>query len=561
MFALATLRRMIVGAGLPLLFLVVLSPVRADEPPGPDKDSRPTPARLRATAEAAEKAGDWDTAFAAYCQLYVADRSAPDIREKIDTALRRKEQLRRHRDPQFQQYAATVSVADVLNLFAEVFTKVPVLYVERNRATPQTLWENGIDELSRALANPLFRQAFLDNAQAEKIEAFRKGLRFWLKQPIADAQAARIALRKLLTNAKDSFTVRLPSALVLEVVCGSCNGLDEYTVFLNPGQFNPDSHSAVPDLSAQGIYLSIVDGKLSVAGIASGSWVAHHAQQIRKGDEIISLNGRAMNAVNLAAVAEALRNPVDGFHLLELPPPEPDSVGLVVQIPVNVPTVYAEAMLPQSRGVGYARIGSFNATTPRELDDMINRLKAAGAQAMVLDLRGNMGGSFMAGVDSARRFLSAGLIVTTQGQAAEVDNVPFNSDSGMTAHDIPVVLLVDAETASAAEVFAAALKDNDRAPVIGMPTFGKGAIQYPLRLAALDELDEFGKPKTNKSGGVRLTIAKLIAPRGGSINGAGVSPHMLEANPIRQLELAANRAVELSPSPPRPPMPNGPIMP
>ena len=123
------------------------------------------------------------------------------------------------------------------------------------------------------------------------------------------------------------------------------------------------------------------------------------------------------------------------------------------------------------------------------------------------------------------------------------------------------MILVDAETASAAEVFAAALKDNNRAPLIGMPTFGKGAIQYPLRLAALDEIDENGKPKTNKSGGVRLTIAKLIAPGGGPINGVGISPHVLEANPTRQLELAVNRAGELSPSPPRPTMMMMPAMP
>ena len=179
----------------------------------------------------------------------------------------------------------------------------------------------------------------------------------------------------------------------------------------------------------------------------------------------------------------------------------------------------------------------------------------------MLDLRGNIGGSFLAGVDTARRFLPAGLIVTTQGQAAEVDNVPFSSDSGMTAHDIPVVILVDAETASAAEVFAAALKDNNRAPLIGMPTFGKGTIQYPLRLVSLDELDELGKPKTNKSGGVRLTIAKLIAPRGGPINGVGISPHVLEADPTRQFELAVIRAGELIPLPPRSMMPSVPMMP
>src|SRR5262249_11105931 len=159
--------------------------------------------------------------------------------------------------------------------------------------------------------------------------------------------------------------------------------------------------------------------------------------------------------------------------------------------------------------------------------------------AIILDLRGNMGGSFVASVETAKRLIPAGLIVTTQGQVAEVNNVPFSSDSGMTAHDIPLVVLIDTETASGAEVLAAALKDNSRATLVGMPTFGKGTIQYPLRLLALDELDENGKPRTARSGAVRLTIAKLVAPGGEAINGVGIAPHFVEADPTRQLELAA----------------------
>jgi C-terminal peptidase prc len=294
----------------------------------------------------------------------------------------------------------------------------------------------------------------------------------------------------------------------------------------------------------------IVRGKLFVAGVANGSWASYHAQPLRKGDQIITINGHSMNAVTLAEVADALRHPVDGYHLLEIASSEAESMAILVQLPVAVPTVYAEEMTHQNRYVGYARIGSFTTATPHELDDAINRLKASGARALVLDLRGNMGGSFIAGVETAKRLLPSGLIVTTQGQASEVDNVPFSSDSGMTAHDIPVVVLVDAETASAAEVFAAALKDNNRAALVGMPTFGKGAIQYPLRLSVLDEPDDTGKPKANKSGAVRLTIAKLIAPRGGAINGIGIAPHILEADPTRQLELAVIRASELVPTSP-----------
>jgi carboxyl-terminal processing protease len=562
MTAWATLRRVGTGAALPLFLVFVAPHASAEEPARPAKPARLTPAQLRTAAEAAEKAGDWEAAFTAYCHLFVADRTAPDVREKLNTALRRTQQLRRHRDPQFQQYAETVTVSDALNLFAEVFTKVPVLYAERERATPQLLWENGVEELSRALANPVFRQAFLDNPPAEKLDAFRGTLRFWARQPVTDAKTARITLRKLLNAAQDAFTVRVPAGLVVEVVCGACSGLDEYTVFLNPAQSNPSSLSAVPDLSAQGVYLGLADGGVVVAGIAHGSWAAYHAP-LRKGDRIARINGRSMEGATLAAVADALRAPVEGAHDLELVPADPDALAPIIRLPVTVPTVYGTGVMTAKDGsrIGYARLGSFTAATPRELDVAITALKADGARALILDLRGNMGGSFLAGVETTKRLLPAGLIVTTQGQAAEVDNIPFSSDSGMTAHDIPVVVLVDVETASAAEVLAAALKDHNRATLVGMPTFGKGAIQYPLRLASLDELDEHGNPRTNKTGTVRLTIAKLIAPRGAPINGIGIAPHFLEADPTRQVELAMEKALELLPSMPRPAMPMIPTIP
>jgi C-terminal peptidase prc len=564
MTAWATLRR--VGAGVAItLVLFVFAPLSsANDPVKPAKPARPTPAQLRAAAEAAEKAGDWEAAFTAYCHLFVADRAAPDVREKLNTALRRTQQLRRHRDRQFVQYVETVPVNEALNLFAEVFTKVPVYYAERDRATPQLLWEHGIEELSRALGNPVFRQAFLDNPQAEKLDKFRGGLRFWAKESVTDAKSARVNLRKLLYEAQPALNTRVQAALVIEVVCGSCSGLDEYTVFLNPAQLNPDSVSAAADLSAQGIYLGIVDGKLIVAGIAPGSWAAHHARQLRKGAQIVAINDQLIpEGVTLPVVADALRRSTDGSHAIEIAPDDPDMLPILVRLPVVVPTVYGVEIKPSKDNVsvGYIRIGSFGPTTPRELDEAIALLKSNGARTFVLDLRGNMGGSFLAGVDTAKRLLPAGLIVTTQGQAPEVDNVPFSSDSGMTAHDVPIVILVDAETASAAEVFAAALKDHNRAALVGMPTFGKGAVQYPLRLAALDELDPNGKPKTSKTGTVRLTIAKLIAPGGSAINGIGISPQFLEADPTRQLEIALQKAVEAIPTSPRPAVPVLPGMP
>lgn len=554
MTAWATIRRVGSRAAFPL-FLVFALPTSArgaDDTAKPHKPHKPSAAQWRATAEAAEKSGDWDAAFAAYCHLYVADRVSTDVREKLNVSLRRAQQLRRHRDPQFQQFASTMPLSDAMKLFAEVLTKVPVLYAERERATPQLLWEHGVEELSRALGNPMFRQAFLDNAPAEKVTGFRNALRVsWSKQPIANAADARLLLRKLTAAAQEAFTVRVPAALVLEVVCGSCAGLDEYTVFLNPAQFNPDSASTIPDISAQGVYLAIAEESLVVAGVAPGSWSALHTS-LRKGDRVARLNGRVMEPATPAAAAEAGRNPIDGFHEIETAAMGPDCPAITARLPVVVPTVYGTNVVNSRDGIGYTRVGSLAASTPRELDEAIHWLKARGVRAVVIDLRGNMGGSFLAGVETAKRLIPAGLIVTTQGQLSQVDNQPFSSDSGMTAHDIPAVVLVDGETASAAEVLAAALRDHNRATLVGMPTFGKGAIQYPLRLDSLDEKDEQGRPKTHKSGGVRLTIAKLLSPRGAVINGVGVSPNVLEADPTRQLELALEKAIELLPSMSRP---------
>jgi C-terminal peptidase prc len=208
-----------------------------------------------------------------------------------------------------------------------------------------------------------------------------------------------------------------------------------------------------------------------------------------------------------------------------------------------IPTVYGTRMVPD-KPLGYARIGAFRPSTPRELDDAILALKAGGAQAVILDLRGNHGGSFLAAVETARRLLPAGVIVTTQGQVSEVANRVFSSSTGMGAHDIHIVLLIDAETASAAEVLAAALKDNNRAKLVGVPSFGKGSVQYPLRLVTLDDIDPAtGKP-AGKSGTVRVTIARLIAPTSGPISGAGVAPDFLEADPALQLEIAIEKAEE-----------------
>src|SRR5262249_3906236 len=200
-----------------------------------------------------------------------------------------------------------------------------------------------------------------------------------------------------------------------------------------------------------------------------------------KGDRVMRINGRPMEMASPASAAEALRSPVCTYHEVETAPSAPDMLPGVARLPLTVPTVYGAQILSSKDGIGYGRVGGIQPCRPRELDLAISELRTRGMRALILDLRGNHGGNFLAGVEVAKRFLPAGVIVTTQGQAGEVSNRVFSSDSGMNAFDLPLVVLIDTETASAAEVVAAALKDNNRASLVGRPTFGKGAIQYPRK--------------------------------------------------------------------------------
>ncbi len=541
MTAWATIRRF--GAALALLAGVFVAPADAQPkkpaPLQPNQPAKLTPAQLREQAEAAERAGEWELAFNSYCHLFVADRGAQDVREKLNAALRRAQQARRHRDPGFVRYASGMSLGNGLDLFAEVVQKVPGAYVERDKAAPRQLWASALEELDRALGSPAFRQAFLDAPKPEKLEAFRAALRRdWAGRAVADFKEARTQLRNLVGEAQDAFAVRVPAALAVECAFGACSGLDEYTALLTPHAAEAGS---VPDLTAAGVYLAYAKNELTVQTVAPGSWAAHHTA-LRRGDRVTRLNGRPTAGLGLPGVADALRAPIDGFHVLEIT--VNDEAPLLARVPATVPTVYGSRPM-HTKEIGYIRIGAFTTSTPRELDAAISARKADGARVLVLDLRGNHGGSFLAGVETARRLLANGLIVTTQGQATEVANAVFASNTGAAAHDIPLVVLIDGETASAAEVVAAALKDNNRATLVGMPSFGKGSMQFPMKLTAFDETDANGK-KVNKTGTVRLTVARLIAP-GGAFHGTGIAPHVLEADPTLQIELAAEKALELLP--------------
>lgn len=513
-------------------------------------DNQRTTEQLRAAAERAERMGNWEAAFTLYCQLYLIDRTTADLRTRLHQTWRRLHQYRRLRNPDYLRYVQELTPAEALQLLAEVITKVPVLYVDRERARPQQLWQNGLEELSHALDDDAFTNRVFPQAPAELLRQFKEELQHYRQTPIHNPRQARQTLRRLVAHWQEQTPIAEPAAIVLEVIHGTCNGLDESSSFVPPLPPSPE------DLQPQGVCLRWDNGVLSIDGIIRGSWAEQHTP-LQAGQIITQINGYDLTQgeVSWDVIRETLRHPQHEWHELTVVTGDSAIPELVVSLPVHPPSVYGKAMKISRDGirVGYLRLGSLRDSTPRELDDALASLQQEGIQALVLDLRGNIGGSFTAALELARRFLPRGTIVTTQGQVPEVNNVSFSSESGMAATTIPLVVLIDGETASAAEVLAAALKDQQRATLIGVPTFGKGTLQYPLVLEWLTtdspsaiSPDSQKMSKSPKGGTVRLTIARLISPAGYPLHATGVQPHLLETDPNRQLTLAFQKAVEMA---------------
>ena len=499
--------------------------------------------KLQAEAEIAERAGKWDTALDFYLKAYLGGKPTPELRDRIRFCLRNVTRIQRHRDPAFQQFILTLPIADALTLYTEALSKIQSLYVDRERATFEKLMAGSLDELDRALTDAAFRQRYLPDAGELKLLKFRQSLRdgWRAKLPANTGEVRRVA-RDVVMNAQTTLGVKNPSAIVLELLCGACSWLDEYTAYVVPSGPQAELASPILELASYGLLIAF-DGKgLVIDAIIPNSWAALHSPS-RKGDRIAKINDKPMNRATPALLRDAVKLPTSPFgHEVELAATEGDDAGLKFRLPTPLPTVYGASIL--KGGIGYLRLAGFKETTPRELDDAIESLKARGMKALILDLRGNPGGSLTACIATAQRFLPSGIIVTTQGQAAEFNNRIFSSDAGMTAHDMPVVLLVDTKTMSSAEIFAAGLKENGRATLVGLPTFGKGFVQSPIRLESLDTTEAPGK-----SGFLVLSVASTHTPRGQGLNGGGVTPHVSEVDPERQLSLAVSKAIELLNSP------------
>lgn len=279
------------------------------------------------------------------------------------------------------------------------------------------------------------------------------------------------------------------------------NTLDPFSAFFDQQQFKMLQEQTSGQALGFGSILYVQPGKVLVLQTAQGSpsWRAG----LGPGDRILKVNGERVDQLDFHSLISLLRRSRSHPVVLDVLHPGkevPQDVRLVPS-EVSLPTV-DEAFDFSSRQIGYIHISGFDAKTTQEVKDAVEKLGGSKLKGLLLDLRNNHGGVLATAVGVASLFLKPGLrVLTIRGRG--VPEKKFDTKSMKVHFRMPMVILVNGETASAAEVLTAALEEHDRAVVAGARTFGKGVVDNVMALS--------------DHTGLALIVAQYFTPSGRSI--------------------------------------------
>jgi carboxyl-terminal processing protease len=282
---------------------------------------------------------------------------------------------------------------------------------------------------------------------------------------------------------------------------------DPYTTLTSAQQSELAAAQLRGSFEGVGLELDRANGQLRVVSPVAGS-PAERAG-IFSGDLIAAVDGVDMAQLSLDEVASRIRGPRGTPVTLGLLRDDAALDVVVVRDTITVESVRSR-LLPGDTPLAYVRISIFSELTSQQLREQLAPLLAQGSQGLVLDLRGNPGGYLSSAVDVTSDFLTDGVVLYQDRGGSEAARQPYRTTGAPQAADLPIAVLVDRGSASAAEIVAAALRDNQRAVLIGEKSFGKGTVQEVRKLSDASQL--------------RVTVAQWLTPAGHAIQGEGLLP-------------------------------------
>jgi carboxyl-terminal processing protease len=293
-------------------------------------------------------------------------------------------------------------------------------------------------------------------------------------------------------------------------IAGVLADLDPHSAFLSEEELKDWDEGVQGIYGGLGIEVIGVDGVLRVIAPIDDSPAARAG--IRAGDAIVAIDGVTV-AEREDEALDQLRGPAGTQVVLTI---EREGGERLLEFKLTREVILAQSVRTRwlEPGYAYARISVFQENTGTEFRDRLRKLKAddGAPRGLVLDLRDNPGGVLQSAVEVADALLEGGVVVKTEGRLASADGT-YGAGPGDLMDGAPVVVLIDGGSASASEIVAGALKDHQRALVVGKRSFGKGSVQNILPLES--------------GGAIKLTTARYYTPSGHSIQAQGISPDII----------------------------------
>jgi len=336
----------------------------------------------------------------------------------------------------------------------------------------------------------------------------------WSIWPNRELDRASNRMREMLQLVNENYVDAKPAAyadLATAALHGVTDSLDPHSEFLEAKDNREFEEELTGEFGGIGIQVETRGGRVLVIAPIAGT--PGDRAGIQRGDEIVSIDGKALlSGTGLDDVVGRLRGKPQTKVAVGLRRPnvaQQIDLTLVREV-IKTESVIGARLL--DGGVGYVQITEFAEHTGDQFAKALEGLLKQGASSLVLDLRNNPGGLLDAAVEVAELFFKKGeLVVYTQGRKAG-DREDYRSEIDGAPLELPLAVLINAGSASAAEVVTGALKDTGRAVVVGERSFGKGSVQSVFKL---------------KNGeGLRLTTARYYTPSGVSIHEKGITPHL-----------------------------------
>ena len=286
--------------------------------------------------------------------------------------------------------------------------------------------------------------------------------------------------------------------LVYSAIGGMLQTLDPHSSFMSPQDYARMRERQEGRYYGLGISIQVIDGDITVFTVFEGS--PAYQKGLRRGDVIAKIEGEETKGWQTDQAVTKLRGPKGTTVNISIKRAGYDKL-IELQVPrdeVRMPTVHAAVMLDAQ--TGYIRLQDFGESTDQELGRALRDLTQQGMKRLVLDLRENPGGALDQAIKVSNRFLPRGdLIVYTRGRAPNSDQ-DYRATENSDYLNIPMVTLVNRNSASASEIVAGALQDHDRSLIVGETTFGKALVQSVY--------------KVSQNAGAAITTARYFTPSG-----------------------------------------------